>query len=182
MDRTKDDIWHLARYFGIHNQVEIHENVSPEQVNIHLNRSRVNLIWSRREGVNRAIIEGMFTGVPCLVRCGFNYDFKYPYINANTGRYSSERDLPRNLVWMIENYERFDPRSWVMARMTCPKSTEILNEAIRSAALAAGERWTCDLAVKSAGLGSLKYFDTSDSLRFESDYIWLRSVIKSGEA
>ena len=63
---------------------------------------------------------------------------------------------------MIENYDRFDPRDWVMAHMTCQKSTEILNEAIRTVALDAGERWTCDLVVKTAGLGGLRYWDPDD--------------------
>ena len=58
MDRTKDDIWRSAGHYGIGNQVELHENIPPEQVNLHLNRAKVNVLWSRREGFNRESLKG----------------------------------------------------------------------------------------------------------------------------
>ena len=171
------DVCRFAAYFGIQDQLEIYENIAPEQVNVHLNRSKVNILWSRREGVNRAIIEGMFAGVPCLVRDGFNYNYKYNYINTQTGCFSTERDLPDKLVWMIENYEQFDPRSWVLDRMTCQHSTAILNAAIRDVAVAAGERWSRDICVKTAGLNRLQYWNPEDRTKFEDDYVWLKSLL-----
>jgi glycosyltransferase involved in cell wall biosynthesis len=180
IDRTGEDIARLAEYYGVRDQIEIHEQIPLDQVNYHLNRSKVNLIWSRKEGVNRAIIEGMFAGVPCIVREGFNYGYRYPYVNELTGCYSSEQDLPEEILRMVANHDRFEPRDWVIAHMTCQRSTGILNEAIRNAALEAGERWTQDLAVKTAGLNGLKYWDADDAKKFEDDYNFLNASIRNG--
>ncbi len=136
------------------------------------------MIWSRKEGVNRAIIEGMFAGTPCIVREGFNYGYHYPYINSQTGLFSTERELPAKLVWMTENHDRFAPRDWVMAHMTCQHATSILNDAVRQASFDCGERWTEDLAVKTSGLNGLKYWLAEDQKRFEPDYAFLRSTIQ----
>jgi glycosyltransferase involved in cell wall biosynthesis len=180
MDRTAREIERLASFYGVRDQVEIYERIPLDQVNYHLNRSKVNLIWSRKEGVNRAIIEGMFAGVPCVVREGFNFGYRYPYINETTGCYSSEADLPEKLLWMIDHYSQFEPRGWVMANMTCQRSTEVLGEAIRRVGTEAGEHWTEGLAVKTAGLNGLKYWDEDDARRFESDYDFLKASIRNG--
>jgi glycosyltransferase involved in cell wall biosynthesis len=180
VDRTARDIGRLAEYYCVRDQVEIYDRIPLDQVNYHLNRSKINLIWSRKEGVNRAMIEGMFAGVPCIVREGFNFGYRYPYINEATGCYSSEGDLPEKLLWMIENYRRFEPRDWVMANMTCQRSTEILDEAIRRVATEAGERWTESLAVKTAGLDGLKYWNADDERKFAADYEFLKASIRSG--
>ena len=102
-----------------------------QEVNRHLNRAKVNVLWSRREGFNRAIIEAMFAGVPCILRQGINYGHHYDYINPSTGRFSTEKDLPRNLSEMIESYSSYALRDWVMKNMSCQRGTEILNECIR---------------------------------------------------
>jgi len=177
-DCTMDDIYQQAKYYGVEDQVEMYERLKPEAVNGYLNRAKVNIIWSRREGVNRTIIEGMFCDVPCIVREGFNYGFHYPHINSQTGCYSSERALPDRLVWMTENYLSFSPREWVMANMTCQRATDVLAEAIRQHAVAAGENWTRGLAVKVCYLNAMRYWDEADTVRFKGDYEFVKSLIR----
>ena len=72
------DLHAIAAHYQVDDQIEWHEGLTQSEVNVLLNRSKVNVIWSRKEGVNRAIVEGMFAGTPCVVRTGFNYGFKYP--------------------------------------------------------------------------------------------------------
>jgi glycosyltransferase involved in cell wall biosynthesis len=181
MGRTKDDIFQAAEYYGVSDQVEAYEWISQQEVNVLLNRSKVNVIWSRREGVNRAIIEGMFAGVPCILREGFNYGYPYPYINSETGCFSAEEELPDKLLWMIENHHQFAPRDWVIKHMSCQRATEILSEEIKGTALKSGEAWTGDLAVKVNGLHGMSYWDDKDLRRFESDYQFLASTIRDAE-
>jgi glycosyltransferase involved in cell wall biosynthesis len=176
---TKEDLYREAAYYGITDQLEFHEWVPYEKVNEFVNRAKVNIIWSRKEGVNRAIIEGMFAGVPCLVREGFNYGYHYPYINAQTGCFAAEDRLPERLLWMIENYQRFNPREWVAANMTCQRSTEILAGVIAKSAAAQGEPWTGGLAVKVNKLHNMDYWEPEDARRFEPDYQFLRSAIRA---
>lgn len=175
-DYTRKDIADLARYFGIDDQVDMYEQLSPEEVNQQLNRAKVNVIWSRKEGWNRAIIEGMFAGVPCVLRQDHNYGFPYPYINAQTGCYAHEHELAERLLWMIQNYEQFSPRQWVMANMTCQHATAILGDTIRRNAVENGEQWTQDLAVKVSYLNTMRYWEAADMHTFEADYAFLRAT------
>jgi glycosyltransferase involved in cell wall biosynthesis len=172
-----DHIVRQARYYGVEDQLEVYEHLSPEQVNEQYNRAKVNLLWSRKEGFNRAIIEGMFAGVPCLLREGHNYGHHYMYISSQTGCFSSERNMPDRLLWMIRNNQLFSPRGWVLENMSCQRATRTLEESIRKVATAAGENWTRGLVVKVCYLNGMRYWDENDKHQFESDYAFLRSVI-----
>jgi glycosyltransferase involved in cell wall biosynthesis len=174
---TKDDILKQASYYGVDDQLEIREWVPYDQVGEQVSRAKVNVIWSRKEGVNRAIIEAMFADVPCILRKGFNYGYEYPYMNEQTGRFATEEGLPETIRWMLEHHEQFSPRAWVMANMTCQKATETLADVIRRTAAANGERWTEGLAVKVNKLHGMDYWEASDRQRFEGDYDFLRSLV-----
>lgn len=176
---TREDILRRAAYYGVADQLELHEWIPYEEVNGYINRARVNVIWSRKEGVNRAIIEGMFAGVPCLVRDGFNYGFRYPYINPQTGEFASERGLSERLLWMIDHASEFAPRQWVSAHMSCQRATEILSAAIGNTAAARSEPWSGGLAVKVNKLHAMVYWDPWEAQRFEPDYAFLRSTIRA---
>ncbi len=171
---TLADIRAQAAYYGVDDQIEFHDAVPYEHVNGLLRRAKVNVIWSRKEGVNRAIIEGMFSDVPCLVRDGFNYGYRYPYVNEVTGHFATERALPDALANMVQNHQRFSPRQWVMDNMTCQHATRILDDAIRKVAVDRGETWTGGLAVKVNKLNCMEYWDPADRNRFDSDYAFLR--------
>src|SRR5262249_40002323 len=143
-----------------------------------LNRAKVNVLWSLKEGVNRAIIEGMLAGVPCVLREGFNYGYHYPHVNSQTGCYSSEKGLPDVLLRMIERYGDFSPREWVLNNMSCHKGTEVLGRVIKDTALSLGEVWTRDLAVKTSELNGQRYWDPADKERFADDYKFLREAVR----
>ncbi len=175
---TLDDVYRQARYYGVADRLELYERLSPEEVNAQYNRAKVNVLWSRREGVNKAIIEGMFAGVPCVVREGFNYGHRYPYVNEQTGCFVSERDLPDRLLETARNQERFSPRDWVMENLSCQRATAILGDAIGKVAREAGESWTGGLAVKVSQLDTMRYWDEGDRQRFEPDYAFLRSALR----
>jgi glycosyltransferase involved in cell wall biosynthesis len=177
IDLTQDDILRQADLCQVRDLLEIHEWAAPAEVNRLMNRAKVNVLWSRREGVNRAIIEGMLAGLPCLVREGMNYGFRYPHINAQTGRFAPERELPQHLREMIEQHDRFSPRAWVLANMSSQRTTALLNEAIKAQALALGEKWTIDIVAKINELGCVRYWDAADENRFAADYEFLRSCI-----
>jgi len=179
MGKTRETICKEAQCYGISDQLEIYESIGTEEVNYHFNRAKVNVIWSRREGANRAIIEGLFAGIPCILRKGFNYGYHYPYINDSTGCYSSEKDLSEKLLWMIDNYQNFSPREWVAKHMSCEKATIMLSESIKIVAVKLGERWTENLVVKVNGLHGMQYWNTDDSQKYNADYNFLTSCIRA---
>ena len=176
-DLSGNDVFAMAQYFGVDRQIEMYERLSPEEVNVQFNRARVNIIWSRKEGVNRAIIEGMFAGVPCILRQGFNYGHRYDYVNPLTGCFATEETLPEKLLWMTENYGRFATRDWVMQHMSCQRSAKTLGDSIRQTVCATGEDWTEDLAVKVSYLDKMRYWNDSDVERFAPDFQALRSSL-----
>jgi glycosyltransferase involved in cell wall biosynthesis len=177
-DYSYRDILQQAELVGVADQIEIHESVPFHEVNGLINRAKVILLWSRKEGVNRAIIEGMYANIPCIVRAGFNYGCPYPYINEHTGCFSTERDLPRTLLTMIEQYSRFRPREWVINYMSPQRATQILSEVIEKVARSRGEDWTNDIAVKVDHLSKVAFWDPAHQKRFEPDYAFLESAIR----
>lgn len=175
--RTQETIQERAAVAGVDDLLEIREWVPPEEVGRFLNRAKVNVVWSRREGGNRAVIEGMFAGVPCVMRVGHNYGHHYPFINSQTGCFSSENALPDVLRRMIASHTQFAPRDWTMANVSCQNATAVMGEVIRKVAAREGEAWTQPLAVKVNRLHTMAYWDETDNGRFREDYAHLRSVI-----
>ncbi len=176
---TKHDIFRHAELCDVADQVHIEERVPYDDVNDWMNRAKVHVLWSRKEGVNRAIIEGMLAGVPCIVHEGFNYGYSYPYINPQTGCFASERDLPAKLLAMIQNSDQLTPRDWVLANMSCQRATEILNEVIGKAASRLGEPWRGGVAVKVNRMSATEYWDQENTRSFEPDYEFLRTTLRS---
>jgi glycosyltransferase involved in cell wall biosynthesis len=179
-DRTKEDIEALAAHFGVRDSIETYERISQDEVSALLRRSKVHLLWWRRECANRAIVEAMLADTPVIVRDGMTFGFKYPYINEQTGRFVREGDLAAALLQMIADRGQFFPRAWVLEHMTCHKATAVLESHLREAALAAGEPWTEGLAVKTSTLDTQRYFDPADRERFRADYRFLESIIRDG--
>ena len=177
-DLTMQDIKFMAEEMELTDIVSFYEWLPPDEVSNLLQRSKVNLLWSRFEGLNRSIIEGMFCNVPCILREGFNYGDKYPYINAKTGRFSSESNLAWNLEDMIKNYREFSPRDYVINNHTCIKATQILTEKINSIEGKLGNDLLCDVAVKINALHGMDYYDNNAHSNYSSDEKYIMSQLK----
>ena len=175
---TRDDIYRQAQYFGVSDQIEIRENIPYDQVAAELSRCKCHVLWSRREGSNRAVIESMLADVPTILRAGHNFGQRYAYINPQTGCFADEDSLPEKLLYVTEHYRAFSPRSWIMENMTPQIATAKLNEAIRRVALANGEAWTTDLVVRTKQLQRAGYWNPGDELQFASDYAFVRSLLQ----
>jgi glycosyltransferase involved in cell wall biosynthesis len=178
MEKTRDSIYKEAQICGISDQLEIYESIGAAEVNYHFNRAKVNVLWSRREGWNRALVEGMCAGVPCILRKGHNFGYPYPYINGSTGVYSDEVGLPEALLWMLQNHRSFSPRAWVVENMSCQIATRILSESIQKVAFERGEKWTRGLVAKVSGLHGMQYWQSDDKRMFDDDYEFLSSCIR----
>jgi hypothetical protein len=179
---TKERVFQIARDSGVADQIEIYERITQAEINIHLNRARANIVWSRREGFNRAVIEGMFAGVPGIQRIGFNFGFHQPYFNSTTGTYCSEADLPSTLESFIDDPERFDARFWVMEHMSCFRGVAKVEEAVSAVSRAVGEPWTHGLVPKVNELDGMRYLDSSSAILLKSDYEYLQSLVRTSGA
>lgn len=144
---TRDEIELLAQLYRVRKQVTIFERLSPSEVNMVLNHSKVNLLLSFREGGNKAIMEGMFANVPALVYRGL-FGINRGYINKHTGSFVSEAELPAAMRWFRDHYRDFSPREWALSNVSPELSTSKLNAALKEVALKCGERWTVDIVAK----------------------------------
>ena len=175
---TRDDIYRQAQYFGVSDQIEILEDIPADQVADELSRSKCHVVWSRREGSNKAVIEAMLADVPSILRSGFNFGQHYPYINSQTGCFADEHSLPDKLLYMTGHYTDFNPRSWIMQHMTPQIATAILNDTIKRVAIANGELWTTDLVVRTKQLQRASYWNLADEPRFASVHAFVRSLLR----
>lgn len=166
-DLTMNDIKKIASDFELSQNIEFHEWLTPAEVSGKIQASKVNLLWSRFEGLNRSIIEGMFCNVPCILREGFNYGQKYPYINDKTGHWSAESQLNLKLEYMIENYDKFSPYEYVSQHHTCIKATEILENLING--LDSNLQDKGRLSVKINELHGMAYFIPDEEIQYKKD-------------
>ncbi len=83
--KTLEEIKDEARYYGVIDQIEFFENIPQSELNILFNQSKCALLLSKKEGFNKSIIEAMYANTPAFILEGFNYGYKYPFINKKTG-------------------------------------------------------------------------------------------------
>lgn len=145
---VRSEIEGLIDLYGVRRKVIIFQHLSPEGVNEVLNRSKVNLILTLREGANKSIFEGFFADVPGVVLRN-NIGINKSYINQHTGMLIEERDLPQVLVWFRDNYRQFHPREWAMQNIAPEVTTAKLNAVLRELAGKRGEPWTRDIVAKT---------------------------------
>jgi glycosyltransferase involved in cell wall biosynthesis len=177
-ERSREHVLAEARHYGVDDQITVFEKIPPQQVFDVLSRARVHVLWSRREGSPRAVIEAMLADVPTILREGFNYGYHYDYMNPRTGRFAKESELADAILDVLDRGSSFSPRAWVLEHMTPIHATANLEQVIRAQALALGEEWTESLVPKTTGLGRQAYWDPGDRDRFAGDYQFLESVVK----
>ncbi|MEJ5250305.1 MAG: glycosyltransferase [Armatimonadota bacterium] len=158
---TRTQVEQLASWYGVSEQVTFFERLPPEQVNLVLNQSKVNLLLSLKEGANRTLFEGMFADIPAILlqqNIGVN---KEHIIDGVTGQLVSERDLPKALLWFREHYHEFRPRQWALRHISPEASTAKLNSLLKEIALERGEPWTRDIVAKTNCPDPMYYPDPS---------------------
>ena len=178
VEKSLEEIRVRARYYGVEEQIEFYEWLSADEVNRQFNRARINLIWSRFEGNNRVIVEGMFANVPFILRRGFNYGYKYRFVNEKTGVYADERDLEETIVAMLDGATSYSPREWAMEHMTCHKAITILFDTINIKARQLGEDFSNDLVPKVNELHGMRYLKEEDEQIFRRDYDFLMRCLR----
>ena len=126
----RGEIVDLIEEFGLSERVRLFEDLSQDDLNVLLNKSKVNVLLSLKEGSNRSLFEGFFAGTPGLVLAN-NVGVNKEYFNSQTGACIYERDLEETLVFFSENWHSFSPREWAIENISPTKTTEKLELIIR---------------------------------------------------
>lgn len=177
VDMTKEQILQLATLHGIVDNIEIHEWITPQEVSEIQKRAKVNVLWSKFEGNNRAIIEGMFCGTPVIMRKGHNYGEQYDFINDQTGYFADENNLKETYEKIVTRSEQMNPRQYVMQSRNCIIGTAIMSDAIKKYEVHNSQPWTSDLDVKVNDLHGMAYFN-KDTVDYRTSYNHLSSLLK----
>ncbi len=115
--------------YDLGGSLEIFESVGQKKINLLLNRSKVNLLLSLKEGSNRCIFEGLFAGTPGIV-LRENIGVNKSYLNSKTGACVKEEDLPETLVHFSKNWANYQTRLWAMENISPSKTVKKLAKAI----------------------------------------------------
>lgn len=126
---SKLEIMDYIESHGFGDNLEIFESVSQKELNLLLNRSKVNLLLSLKEGSNRSIFEGFFAGTPGIV-LQENVGVNKNYLNSKTGACIKEKDLLETLIYFSKNWANYEARLWAIENISPTKTVEKLAEAI----------------------------------------------------
>jgi len=143
--RTEREILAEARAFGVRQSLELITNVDIQSVTALQCDARVSLVCSRREGSCVAPAESLFADTPIALMEDAHVGVK-AHVNVSTGMLLSSARMPAQLTEMLEQGERFAPRTWASAHISCSRSSALLNRQLREHAFRTGRPWTTDIA------------------------------------
>lgn len=167
--RTKKDI--LIESKRINNPyiiIEIKENLSHSEVVKCLNRSKIFVFLSNKEGDNKALVEAIFTDTPVIVYRK-TIGGAALRVNEKTGIFSDFYNLHKNIEFMLDNYKRFSPRKWAVENTGSTNATNRLNRRIKKNVLLNKNLYSINIAEK-INSPNLSYRDPYIRIKFLKDY------------
>jgi Glycosyl transferases group 1 len=175
--KSMEDIKDEARYYGVIDNITFYENISQAELNIILNKSKTYLLLSKKEGTNKSIIEALNSDVPVFILEGFNYGYKYPFINPKTGGFIKKDGLVEFINRHGEYRKaQFKPSEWILANMTPFLSTKKIIKIIERIEKERSLKINKDLAVK-VNIPELDYWDSNLWKKYETYYKKLSSYM-----
>jgi hypothetical protein len=161
-------------------QIDIVENLSHAEIVIALNKSKVKVFLTKKEGDNKAVVEALFCNVPILVYENTIGGAKNK-VNKATGMFTSYAELSDNIDYMVSNYTKFSPREWAKKNTGYLITTRRLNHFIKDIAKANGETYSNDIEPK-INSPNLLYKNEEIRPKFRVDYDFIKSQFNFGRA
>ncbi len=143
--RSRDDIRQLARVFGAHQEIQIHESISIAQVAAQQCDAKVSLILTRREGCCVAAVESLFAGCALAMRADAHVG-PLAYINEHTGRRLRPGHIAEDLMTLLNEIAHMEPQNWAAENLACHVSWGKLNALLKAEAQGRDLPWTADIA------------------------------------
>ena len=126
----------LIESYRLNDNLVVRFSLARADVVGYINQSKVNVLLSYKEGSNKSLFEAMFCNTPviCLAE---NIGVNKTYINEYTGLLIPDSLFECSLLWISENYARFNPRSWALANIAPTVTTKKLENIIYGSAASA---------------------------------------------
>ena len=106
----------------LQNHVVLTGGIKQSELVTILQKSKVSVLFSLKEGSNRSLFESMFADIPVLC-LSENVGVNKAYINDRTGILCSDGCVASCLEYMYAHYDKFDPRAWAMEHISAECST-----------------------------------------------------------
>jgi hypothetical protein len=142
--RTAETIGALADWYGVRERVTILSDQPYAAVAKLFCQAKTSVVLSKREGSCVVVTESMFADTPVAVLRGAELGSRV-FVNDETGRLLDERTLARDLTDFVQNADGYQPRAWAERHISCYRSSQILNDALKQHALTHGQAWTQDI-------------------------------------
>lgn len=143
--RTAETIRETARWYGVEDRFTLLSHQPYREVTKYFCQARTSVVLSKREGSCVAIAESMFADAPAALLREAGIGSRV-FINEQTGCFLDGAHLARDLTEFIRGADRYAPRAWATANISCFHSTRTLNAVLRQKALELGQDWTQDIA------------------------------------
>jgi glycosyltransferase involved in cell wall biosynthesis len=174
--RNRQQFEQQVREAGVADDVTIFQGLKGPEINQVLNRSKVNLLLSKVEGGNVALMEAIAAGVPCVVYKDI-IGPRLSDINEETGLLSGDDELHHVLPEAIDRYAHFRPREWFLRNTGPHNSTRKLDEVLRMATARRGEEYRTPIVGKENRLG-LHYLNQDDEHRMNEGWHSLAEAVR----
>lgn len=158
---AKKEVLEILEYAKKYASIEVFNNLEQDSINGLFNESKVNILVSLREGSNKGLAEGLFSGTPALL-IKENVGGNHLHINKMTGRVIPDAELEKTLIWFADHHDEFAPQEWAMKHIAPPVSANILSKKIKSIELLEGRQWTKELFAK-VNRPELGYLDSEST-------------------
>jgi glycosyltransferase involved in cell wall biosynthesis len=172
--RTASDIRNEQRRIGAGcARIDIVEAIPHPELARYLSQCKVFVFLSRKEGDNKALVEAMFADVPAIVFRD-TVGGAGSRINAATGIFSTDQELPDKIRFMLDHHAEFTPRAWALENTGSSIATRIVDEAVSRAVQKSGGRYVRHL-VEKCNSPNLSYRESSDRSLMRPDYEFIES-------
>jgi len=151
-----------AKLFGAKQKIEFHQSLTIDEVAEYQSRSKISLIFSRREGCCVAVTESFLADTPVGLIKDAHIGPK-SYINPETGVLLDRKaDLSAQLLDFLDKAETFEARSWAIDNISTQSSTAKLEEWLKKD----GRPWTSKLLQPCwRAHPTLNYNEAKESMR-----------------
>ena len=127
--------------------ISFFEKMSQSELNTLINQSKVNILLSIKEGANKALSEGFFSGTPGIL-LKENIGVNRASINEHTGKIIPDSELEETLLWFSEHYDEYQPEKWANEYLTPVASTNKLAKTLEDIEVSEGRAWSKGLFPK----------------------------------
>ncbi len=177
--RTLEEIKKQAQYYGVDSKIDFFEDLSHQEINVIINKSKTLLLLSKREGINKALIESMYANTPVFLLEGFNMGYKYPYINSHTGQFIKGTKLSaflNNIDAILSNCS-FTPRDWIINNLSPEESVKKISHVLGKIECAQNIKINKSIFIKTNS-PELDYLDKTLWHTLKERYINLKTYFK----